>query len=189
VSSTEQPGDLDRRSFFRVGAVAGGAALALATIGPMRAAGALDSGTTVWRLDADWGYPVGPKAKTHCVCNACHRHAANKIFATEADAVAARIHICCQCQPVAFAVPADVATSFFDDGRASVDRRWASVAATLSASGGAGTDPSAPLPRTGGSLVDPIGIGAGALAFGALLIGLRNGRDRTPALTPDDRPT
>lgn len=178
MSSQQSNGDLDRRSFFRVGAVAGGAALALATIGPIRSAGAADSDTTVWRLDAEWGYPVGPNGKLRCVCNACHRHAANKIFASEADAGAGRIHICCLCQPVSFTVPGVVAAGFFDAGVVSVDRRWASVAAILSSTDAVGVDPSSgSLPTTGVSLGESIGVGAGALGLGALLLALRNRQD------------
>jgi hypothetical protein len=176
VSSEESRRDLDRRSFFRVGAVAGGAALALATIGPIRAAGAADVDTTVWRLDAEWGYPVGPNGKLRCVCNACHRHAANKIFASEADAVAGRIHICCLCQPKSFTVPGVVAATFFDDGVVSVDRRWASVAPLLGSSEGS-------LPFTGVSLGDSLGLGAGALGLGALLVALRNRDDSERGLS------
>ncbi len=178
MSSQESSGDLDRRSFFRVGAVAGGAALALATIGGIRPVGAAESTTTVWRLDANWGYPVGPKSKTHCVCNACHRHAANKIFASESDAIAGRIHICCQCQPVSFTLPVEVVGEFFDAGTVSVDRRWASVTALLVASDAVGVDAkSGSLPTTGVSLGESIGVGAGALGLGALLLAFRNRRD------------
>jgi LPXTG-motif cell wall-anchored protein len=156
----------------------------LATVGPVRAAGAAEAETTVWRLDANWGYPIGPKAKTRCVCNACHKHAANKIFATEAAAAAGRIHICCLCQPVPFTIPAAVGTEFFDDGTVSVDRRWAAVTALLVAADVGATDASPPsLPVTGVSISESMGIGAGALGLGALFLAFRNRQDPERGLT------
>ncbi|CAN0504260.1 unnamed protein product, partial [Phaeothamnion confervicola] len=54
---------------------------------------------TVWRLSADWGYPVPPKSRTRCLCSACRAHAANKIYLSRDEAIAGRIHPCCVCQP------------------------------------------------------------------------------------------
>ncbi len=85
----------DRRRFLLLGA--GGAAAAIAGGG---SAGAADPEfATVWRLSADWGYPVPPKSRTRCLCSACRAHAANKIYLSRDEAIAGRIHPCCVCQP------------------------------------------------------------------------------------------
>lgn len=100
-----------RRKFILVGLGVGSAVGTLssgASASPTAARGALDDTVTLWRLSADWGYPAGPKGKTRCKGQACHSHAANKIYETEAAALAGRLHVCCVAQPVSFEIPADV---------------------------------------------------------------------------------
>jgi hypothetical protein len=82
---------------------------------------------SVWRLSADWGYAVPPKARTHCRCSACYAHAANAVYASRADALAARIHPCCVCQPYAIELLAADANALFPSGTSHVDLRWAGV--------------------------------------------------------------
>jgi hypothetical protein len=95
-----------------------------------------DDTVTLWRLNASWGYPVAPKGKTHCECNACQLHAANKIFLSSAAAVASRIHPCCVCQPESFVVPVSCVGALFasspDSSGQMTDRRYDGVAAALS---------------------------------------------------------
>ena len=86
-----------RRRFLLLGI--GGTAAALVGSGALRVSAASPTIVPVWRLSADWGYPVPPKNRTRCRCTACRNHAANKVFATKALALAGRIHPCCVCQP------------------------------------------------------------------------------------------
>jgi hypothetical protein len=125
------PSSIGRRRFLTsLAALAGGGFATLVGVAPP--AGAEDT-VTLWRLNANWGYPVGPNGKTRCTCRACHLHAANKIFRTSDAAVAARIHPCCLCQPESFVVPAGCVTALFaSSGGDATDRRYEGVAATLS---------------------------------------------------------
>ncbi len=85
------------------------------------------SSSLVWRLDSHWGYPTGTRKRTHCKCNACVHHATNKVFATQADAEAGRIHPHCECQIRAVQFNA----AGYDDlflGKPSADLRRAGVA-------------------------------------------------------------
>jgi hypothetical protein len=125
------PSSIGRRRFLTsLAALAGGGFATLVGIAPP--AGAADT-VTLWRLNASWGYPVGPNGKTRCTCRACHLHAANKIFRTSDAAVAARIHLCCLCQPESFVVPAGCVTALFaSSGGDATDRRYEGVAAALS---------------------------------------------------------
>ncbi len=88
---------------------------------------------TLWRLNANWGYPVGPKNKTHCDCNACQVHAANKIYLTSDAAIAGRIHLCCVCQPESFVVPASCVGALFASSSSTevTDRRYSGVGVAL----------------------------------------------------------
>lgn len=86
-----------RRRFLLLGL--GGTAAALVGAGAAQVSAASPTMVSVWRLSADWGYAVPPKSRTRCRCAACRNHAANKIFATKALALAGRIHPCCVCQP------------------------------------------------------------------------------------------
>ncbi len=125
------PSSIGRRRFLTsLAALAGGGFATLVGVAPP--AGAADT-VTLWRLNASWGYPVGPNGKTRCTCRACHLHAANKIFRTSDAAVAARIHPCCLCQPESFVVPAGCVTALFaSSGGDATDRRYEGVAAALS---------------------------------------------------------
>ena len=119
-----------RRFLTSLAAIAGGGFATLVGVAPP--AGAADT-VTLWRLNASWGYPVGPKGKTRCTCRACHLHAENKIFRTSDAAVAARIHPCCLCQPESFVVPAGCVTALFASSSGdATDRRYEGVAAALS---------------------------------------------------------
>ena len=119
-----------RRFLTAVAAVMGGGVVTLVA----GAEGARAAETvTLWRLNANWGYPVGPKDKTHCDCNACQTHATNKIYLTSDAALAGRIHLCCVCQPESFVVPASCAGALFAASSSSemTDRRYAGVGAAL----------------------------------------------------------
>jgi len=49
---------------------------------------------TVWRLDADWGYPRGPHGKTKLTSKASRTAAANRWALTEQDALDMNLHLC-----------------------------------------------------------------------------------------------
>ena len=138
-----------RRFLTAVAALMGGGVVTLVA----GAEGARAAETvTLWRLNANWGYPVGPKNKTHCDCNACQVHAANKIYLTAAAALAGRIHVCCVCQPESFVVSASCAEALFASSSSleMTDRRYPGVGVAL-ASCFASPPPSGPGPST-----DPI---------------------------------
>ncbi|MEP7045237.1 MAG: hypothetical protein ABI949_01085 [Ilumatobacteraceae bacterium] len=100
-----------RRRFLLLGL--GGSAAALIGGTALKAAADSPAVTQVWRLSADWGYAVPPKGRTRCSCRACRSHAANKVFATRAVALANRIHPCCVCQPYSVdLLTADAVTLF-----------------------------------------------------------------------------
>jgi hypothetical protein len=100
-----------RRRFILLG-IGGGAAV---LVGSTTLAAAADAPTvlTVWRLSADWGYAVPPKNRTRCRCQSCRAHAANKVFASKAVALANRIHPCCVCQPYSIELLASDAATLF----------------------------------------------------------------------------
>lgn len=100
-----------RRRFLLLGL--GGSAAAL--VGGTTLGAAAESPTVipVWRLSADWGYAVPPKGRTQCRCQSCRGHAANKVFASKAVALANRIHPCCVCQPYSIDLLASDAASLF----------------------------------------------------------------------------
>ena len=136
-----------RRFLTAVAAVMGGGVMTLV----VGAEGARAAETvTLWRLNANWGYPVGPKNKTHCDCNACQVHAANKIYLTAAAALAGRIHVCCVCQPESFVVSASCAAALFASSSSleMTDRRYPGVGVAL-ASCFASPPPPSPGPSTG----------------------------------------
>lgn len=126
----EPPRHTSRRTFlWSAGAAAAGGCVLLGSVADAAAT------VTLWRLDADWGHPVGPKQVTACRCAACHHHAANKVYFSEQSAIDGRIHPCCVCQPSSFTVPAatgDALLVLSADG-ASVDRRHDGVADALAA--------------------------------------------------------
>jgi hypothetical protein len=204
---------LNRRAFLATGAVAT-AGLAVAGARPAGAA----TGVTVYRLSSDWGYPVGPKSKTRCVCRSCRRRAKNAYFQTRDAAIAGRVHPCCVCQPYRSTVTQREARQLFA-GTDSADRRDPRVAAMFdevafpvpspiatlvgldptgaadAASGGPTTAASAPAsPGTTmgfartGTNLRLAGIGAGLLAVGGALVALRTRRPAQPATTPSSHP-
>jgi hypothetical protein len=117
---------LNRRAFLATGMVA---AVGLAVVNPANA-GAADTDLVVYRLNPDWGYPVGPKGKTRCSCRACFRRAENAYFETEAAAIAGRIHPCCVCQVYRSTVAGIPREALFA-GADSADRRDERVAAVF----------------------------------------------------------
>ena len=173
---------LNRRVFLTATAAS---TVGLVALGARPAAAA--TGITVWRLDADWGYPVGPKAKTKCACRSCSRRAASAFFATEAAAIAGRVHPCCVCQPYTTTLT-DVSPHDLFQGGDTADLRDPRVAAVLSRRS-AGDPPAAipasasagraGLPRTGGSSRELTGVGAALVAGGGALVALRH-RDSEP---------
>ncbi len=124
---------MGRRRFIAAFAVVMGGGIAT-VVGAAEGAKADDT-VTLWRLNANWGYPVGPKDKTRCDCKACQLHAANKIFLTQQAAIAGRIHLCCVCQPESFVVPASCVGALFssspDATGQMTDRRYDGVGAAL----------------------------------------------------------
>ncbi len=100
-----------RRRFLLLGI--GGTAAALVGAGALPASAASPTMVPVWRLSADWGYPVPPKNRTRCRCTACRNHAASKVFATKALALANRIHPCCVCQPYSIDILATDSNALF----------------------------------------------------------------------------
>jgi hypothetical protein len=111
-----------RRRFLLLGI--GSTAAALVGAGVLQASAASPTLVPVWRLSADWGYPVPPKNRTRCRCTACRNHAANKVFATKAIALASRIHPCCVCQPYSIdLLAADADALFASSPGGSIDLR------------------------------------------------------------------
>ena len=111
-----------RRRFLLLGI--GGTAAALVGAGALQASAASPTMVPVWRLSADWGYPVPPKNRTKCRCTACGNHAANKVFATKDLALANRIHPCCVCQPYSIEIlAADSDALFASSPGGSIDLR------------------------------------------------------------------
>lgn len=188
---------VDRRRFLVIGLGVGSVAAGFAAPAGAAAAGAGRT-VTLWRLSADWGYPVGPKGRTRCKGRACHLHAANKIYETEAAALAGRLHICCMAQPVSTEVPVAVhdeltnlppapgpeLTDLRYDGAAEAWERAAMAAREWAQR----TPPPAELAATGLSTVSLVA-GAttlGAVGTAAMVISRRNGvaGDPAPATVP-----
>ncbi len=122
-----------RRFFLLTAGSSSAAAVGFATFpGPV---GAQTATTTLWRLNANWGYPAGPKSRTSCTCKACHSHAANKLFFSQDEAIAGRVHPCCVCQPEALQVAPEAleALKKIAGTEPSVDRRDPQVASVMGA--------------------------------------------------------
>jgi IPT/TIG domain len=128
---TESP-TLDRRRFLRHAAVVTGLGLSgFGASGFVRAAASTTT-TLAWTLDSSWGFPKGAHGRTSCGCHACLAHAANKVFATEADADAGRAHAGCLCEPASFALRTTIYDALFSTpGVTEVDRRDPYVADLL----------------------------------------------------------
>lgn len=75
------------------------------------------------------------RATGRCSCRACHRHAANKLFATSAAARRGRAHRGCRCEVVRTSISAASWRALFGSPkrlrRRSVDRRRASTRRAL----------------------------------------------------------
>jgi hypothetical protein len=177
---------LNRRSFLAAGVVA---AVGLAVV-DAPTAGAADTDLVVYRLNPDWGYPVGPKGKTRCGCRACFRRAENAYFDSEDAAIAGRIHPCCVCQVYRTTV-AGVGRDALFAGGDTADRRDKRVAAVFAASGAppaaiGAADPVASavtgFARTGISLRFAA-VGAAFVGAGGALISFRN-RQAGPSSGP-----
>ncbi len=180
---------LNRRGFLTTAAAS---TVGLVAVGARPAAAA--TGITVYRLNADWGYPVGPKGKTKCACRSCYRRAASGFFRTEAAAIAGRVHPCCVCQTYTTMLT-DVSGDDLFQGGDTADLRDPRVAAVLSRTSAVGsTVPSAAipastgsagLPRTGGSSRQLTGVGAALVAVGGALVALRHrGSELRSSLSP-----
>ncbi len=121
---------LDRRRFVRSAASLAGATVLVGFVGTA-AASATGGGTTIWRLESDWGFPVGPRGATSCGCSACRHHSANKIFLTRAAAETQRAHRGCRCIVVTEQIPwseQELRSSSSDT--VSLDRRQVRLPAT-----------------------------------------------------------
>lgn len=137
-------GSLSRRSLI----VAGLAGTAAVVGVPIAKAAAT---TSVWGLDP---YGSGQQGCACSACAACRGHAANKIFASPADAHSGRAHPYCKCEVTDLgSVQSYVHDALFVDGggRASVDRRWQWVQAALASAPPIPppTPPSMPVPGSG----------------------------------------
>jgi LPXTG-motif cell wall-anchored protein len=86
---------LGRRQFCW--GVAGAATLLVAGMGSAGAAPVADV-IEVFTLDADWGYPRGPHAKTRLISAASRRAAVNRIALSPDEALAMNLHLC-SCAP------------------------------------------------------------------------------------------
>jgi hypothetical protein len=107
VDEKAVPVQFGRRRFLVLGAGSGAALAIGAGGGNAAAAGAT---TTVWKLSADWCYAVPPT---------------NTLFATQTDALAARIHPCCVCQPFGVALLTADAAALFPTSTTTLDLRAA----------------------------------------------------------------
>jgi len=121
MTSTSGP-ELTRRRVLHLGTAAGLAALPAMALGfgvPRQ------QGTTMWRLQSDWGFPLGPTGATSCNCNACRAHSANKLFFERGDAETSRAHPGCRCvaESVQVRAPRVILQGLSADGR-SIDRRY-----------------------------------------------------------------
>ena len=120
---------VSRRRFLAGVGSAAALALLRGSTPAVAAGGAAVDQSLAWRLDSHWGYPVGPRNRTHCECRACRAHALNKVFATEAAAVGARAHTNCVCQARAVQIDAAGYANLFPGGATSTDLRRAGVTA------------------------------------------------------------
>ncbi len=125
IRSTDGNGEITmvgRRRFLLLGIDGSAAALVGGT--SLHAAAVSSTTAAVWRLSADWGYPVPPKNRTRCHCKACRNHANNKVFASKSAALANRVHSCCVCQPYSIdLLAADSAALFASNPSGGIDLR------------------------------------------------------------------
>ena len=131
---------VERRRFLSIGLGAGvvGALGVAASLGASSPSGAEPAVTAVptpgglWRLNPSWGFPASGSGRCECNCNACVRHAANKVFFGRAEAETGRAHLGCVCiaEPLVSSVDVAALRRLSVDGR-SVDRRDPAVAGVL----------------------------------------------------------
>ncbi|MFN8019963.1 MAG: hypothetical protein U0Q03_00420 [Acidimicrobiales bacterium] len=117
-------------SFSRRTALAGGLAIAggLVVAGPGGSVLAADVVPTYALDPTQGGACLAPSCIT---CNACQAHAANKLFASAADADAGRAHPGCRCTvTTGISVTQTVFDQLFAAGR-SADRRTTAIASLL----------------------------------------------------------
>jgi hypothetical protein len=125
---------LSRRGFLIRGSAVSGAVLA--TSFGLAAPATADARPTAWVLRTRGG----------CRCSACRAHAANRVFASAADASSGRAHPGCRCTAIPVAISPSVYRRCFA-GRSAVDRRHPGVEAIFAsdpvsvASGLAQADP------------------------------------------------
>ena len=132
--------EVSRRNFLRRGSIGFATALAAMTW-TAPATGALRrKKRAVYKLDPEWGtgptcQPNPHKVSSCHACRACHRHARNKLFATEKAAMNRRAHPHCNCKVIVRYLPKDTWIKLFgrpmDLKRKSVDKRWPWVRDTL----------------------------------------------------------
>jgi hypothetical protein len=123
---------LGRRQFLRHAAVVAGVGLTGFGASGFARATASTAATLAWTLDPTWGFPKGAHGRTSCGCHACVAHAANKVFAMQADAGAGRAHAGCLCEPAFFALRTTIYDALFTThGVVEVDRRDPRVADLL----------------------------------------------------------
>jgi hypothetical protein len=143
------------RTVSRVGFLGAGLVAVVGVVGGYAPRAAAAASVQLWGLDP--GCDPSARCRT---CSACRLHAANKLFASAADADAGRAHAFCKCQVIVLAtVRRKVFGALFVDGgpRSSVDRRWQWVQAVLAQD--------SPVPSPPASPADPPASSDGSTAF------------------------
>lgn len=153
----------DRRSFLRKASIGTVGLSGVALVGSYGLAyGDEAEFVTLWVLNSNWGTLRGPagKERTACRGNACHRHAANKIFMSEAFANSAtgqywpnggKLHPCCLATAEPIQVKATTLAALLEhsmDGGKSVDRRCLGVPEILKLSDPTSTTTTTSTPST-----------------------------------------
>jgi hypothetical protein len=153
----------DRRSFLRKASIGTVGLSGVALVGSYGLAyGDEAEFVTLWVLNSNWGTLRGPagKERTACRGNACHRHAANKIFMNEAFANSAtgqywpnggKLHPCCLATAEPIQVKASTLAALLEhsmDGGKSVDRRCLGVPEILKLSDPTSTTTTTSTPST-----------------------------------------
>jgi hypothetical protein len=123
---------VNERTLSRVSFLGAGLVTAAGALGGYAAQARAATSVQAWGLDPDGRGGLSP-----CACRACascRSHAANKLFASAADADAGRAHLYCKCLVAPLVVLDEtVYNALFVDGgaRRSVDRRHQWVRAVL----------------------------------------------------------
>jgi hypothetical protein len=108
-----------RRRFLVVSSAATGGLLLASTSGV--ASASAPAVPSAWAL----------RTMNICQCSACHKHAANKVFASMADANAGRAHSGCRCVAVEITIAPTAYRRCFASRRRAVDRRDGAIGAIL----------------------------------------------------------